>query len=261
MLPAEPCIRDRERMSVEIETSSTPFGRKARLGLSVLAGALAVHAGARAEERSAAELDGGFIAKHGQFVQGVSFAGYSMSGDFPGVTRAGGADAFISELGASGDGIAFSSYLGGSGNDRAQGVAVDAAGVVHVVGFTDSSNFPKLDSPQLALSGGSDAFVTHISTRQFAYSALVGDAATDKAVGVAVDGATKTFAVAGNTTSANFPTQGALYPARIGSQDAFVMRFSSQAPRPSPWGRLVGVRNAARRVGLRHLQSVTKGAR
>jgi hypothetical protein len=172
----------------------------------------------------------------------IVVTGYSMSADFPGVAsgfqpvRGGGADAFISEVGAQGDGIAFSSYLGGSGNDRAQGVAVDGAGVIRLVGFTDSSNFPKLDSPQLALSGGSDAFVAQISSRQLAYSALVGGTGTDKAVGVAVEGATKTFAVVGNTTSANFPTQGALYPARIGSQDAFVMRFSSQAPKPSPWG-------------------------
>jgi len=172
----------------------------------------------------------------------VVVTGYSMSADFPGVasgfqpSRGGGADAFVSEVSALGNELTFSSYLGGTGNDRALAVSVDSVGIISVAGFTDSVNFPLLDSTQAALGGGTDAFLTQISAHQISFASVSGGSSTDKAVGVANDAATKTFAVVGNTTSTNFPTLGALYAARIGSQDAFVQRFSTQTPKPTPWG-------------------------
>jgi hypothetical protein len=169
-------------------------------------------------------------------------AGYTLSSDFPGTagglqaSSGGGADAFVAEIAASGSSLTQATYLGGSGNDRAQSVSVAESGLIQLVGFTDSSNFPTTPgAPQPANGGGSDAFVALLSPTQLSFSSYVGGTATDKALGVSSD-KSQTFAVVGNTSSANFPTTpGGVYPARIGSQDAFVQRYSLEA-KPTPLG-------------------------
>jgi len=54
----------------------------------------------------------------------------------------GGKDAFVTTLNPSGSGLLFSTYLGGSADDQAMGMALDSAGNAYVVGQTSSSNFP-----------------------------------------------------------------------------------------------------------------------
>lgn len=51
-------------------------------------------------------------------------------------------DGFVAKLNPAGDTLAWASYLGGSGNDVANSVAVDAAGAVWVTGTTASPDFP-----------------------------------------------------------------------------------------------------------------------
>src|SRR5439155_14007106 len=58
----------------------------------------------------------------------------------------------------------YSTYLGGSGNDRGTGIAVDPQGASYVAGETASSNFPKQNPFQSSLSGSSDAFVTKLGS-------------------------------------------------------------------------------------------------
>ena len=51
-------------------------------------------------------------------------------------------DAFVTKLDAAGAALAYSTYLGGSGDDHGAGVAVDASGSAYVTGSTPSSDFP-----------------------------------------------------------------------------------------------------------------------
>ncbi|HEU4769511.1 MAG TPA: SBBP repeat-containing protein, partial [Pyrinomonadaceae bacterium] len=51
-------------------------------------------------------------------------------------------DAFVTKLNSQGSALIFSTYLGGSGNDTARGIAVDSANNVYVTGSTDSLEFP-----------------------------------------------------------------------------------------------------------------------
>ena len=51
-------------------------------------------------------------------------------------------DAFVVRINPAGDALVFSTYLGGSQDDAASGIAVDGAGSVYVTGYTNSSNFP-----------------------------------------------------------------------------------------------------------------------
>ena len=71
-----------------------------------------------------------------------------------------GYDAFLVQLGASGSGLIYSSYLGGSGDDYALSVAVDSTGDAYVTGTTTSVNFPITSfSYQSVIKGTNDAFV------------------------------------------------------------------------------------------------------
>jgi hypothetical protein len=82
-------------------------------------------------------------------------------------TLAGASDAFVTELNPSGNGLVFSTYLGGSGNDGGGRIALDTLPNpnVYVAGTTGSNDFPVTTGAfQTTYGGGaSDAFVTKIS--------------------------------------------------------------------------------------------------
>lgn len=60
----------------------------------------------------------------------------------PGNLSFGSRDAVVAKLNPAGNGLVFSTYLGGRGHDRAYRVAVDAAGATFVAGATASPDFP-----------------------------------------------------------------------------------------------------------------------
>lgn len=115
--------------------------------------------------------------------------------------------------------FAFSTYLGGSGNDQGWGVATDPAGDVFVAGFTDSTDFPGNPPPQ----GSRDVFVSLFSAdgQVLEYSTILGGYFTDEARGVTVDGQGNAY-VTGFTDSPNFPLQNPFQRQLLGPRDAFV---------------------------------------
>ena len=74
-------------------------------------------------------------------------------------------DAFVTKLATSGGSLDFSTYLGGSSDDRGYGIAVNGAtGRVYVAGQTDSSGFPTTAGGfDTSYNGGFDAFVTKLA--------------------------------------------------------------------------------------------------
>jgi hypothetical protein len=72
-------------------------------------------------------------------------------------------DALVAKVHGTGPTLLYSTPLGGSGDDRAFGVAMDARGDVYVSGLTDSADFPLAHPMQPALNGPSDNFVTRIA--------------------------------------------------------------------------------------------------
>lgn len=96
--------------------------------------------------------------------------GSTGSTDFPTTEEAfqrnyggGNVDAFVAVLNAPGSALLFSSYAGGSGNDTAFDIALDAGGNVYVTGFTRSLDFPTVNAVQPAIGGNSDAFIMKIA--------------------------------------------------------------------------------------------------
>jgi hypothetical protein len=96
----------------------------------------------------------------------ATLAGWTSSDDLPArsapqAARAGGIDAFAARLTADGRSIAWSTYLGGSGDDYARAIAPDGSGGFYVFGSTASANFPLAD-PLYAYGGGTDEFVVQL---------------------------------------------------------------------------------------------------
>ena len=159
-------------------------------------------------------------------------AGFTESYDFPAAnpeqnSNAGGNDAFVAKFNLSGNGLVYCTYVGGSADDRAYGIAVDGTGSAYVTGTTISANFPVRNALQSHLAGGRNAFVLKLNPagNTLVYSTYLGGNASDNGNGIAVDAAGDAYVV-GDTTSVNFPATG-MQRANHGGQDAFVAKLSA----------------------------------
>jgi hypothetical protein len=130
--------------------------------------------------------------------------------------------------------LAYSSFLGGNGDDSARDVAVDAAGCVYVTGKTASTAFPlTAGAIQASNHGGQlnkvDLFVTKINPNGsgLVYSTFLGGTGDDEGRGVAVDAAGNAY-LTGVTESSDFPvTKTAFKEANENAfYDAFVTKIS-----------------------------------
>jgi uncharacterized protein (TIGR03437 family) len=185
--------------------------------------------GSRAENSTGISSDDRKSAMTVDAAGNAYIAGNTESTDFIGANR-GGADAFVIKLNAAGTSIVFSTYLGGSGTDRAYGIAVDSAGAVYVTGRTQSPDFPVTSALQTALRGGEDAFVTKLSPTgaSLGYSTYLGGSAQDDGHAIAIDAAGYAV-VTGGTESLDFPLLAAFQTThRAGQVDAFVAKLNPQ---------------------------------
>lgn len=165
--------------------------------------------------------------------------GRTSSQDFPIVgpiqaTYGGGdSDAFVAKLVPDGNLLAYSTLLGGSGsenNDGKTGIAVDTAGVVYVVGDTQSPDFPTknaLRSTKTGPASSSDGFVAKINATgtDFVYSTYLGGNDDDFAHAIAADNSGNAY-VTGRTKSTSFTGSSATRPSSSAS-DAFVTKLNS----------------------------------
>jgi hypothetical protein len=141
--------------------------------------------------------------------------------------RAGSRNAYVTKLTPAGNGLAYSTFLGGNKSDQALGIAVDGAGNATAAGTTSSTNFPTRQPFQATLNGSSAAFVTRLNATGsgLVYSTYLGGNGTSSAAGVALDAAGNTY-VTGSTTASNFPTVNPVQANYVGRGDAFVTKLS-----------------------------------
>ncbi len=114
--------------------------------------------------------------------------------------------------------LEYSTYLGGMGADRGDGIAVDAQGAAYVTGSTTGDGFPVKNAEQATPGAGADAFVTKLSPdgQSLEYSTYLGGVATQigdtaEGHGIAV-GAGGAAYVTGQTDQIDFPTKNAVQP-------------------------------------------------
>ncbi len=179
--------------------------------------------------------------------------GRTDSADFPTrkafqPTLAGGSDAFVTKVvSRTADvALAYSSYLGGRGNDegRAIGLARPLDGMVYVAGRTGSNDWPTVNAVQPRHGGGTDdAFVTQVVSRSgellVAYSTPLGGRGNEAAYGLAwgIHGEWPNYTyaayIAGWTDSVQWPTTAnALDKTLDGRSDAFVAAVSQPGQAP-----------------------------
>jgi hypothetical protein len=124
--------------------------------------------------------------------------------------------------------LAYSTYLGGSVEDLPHGIAAGPGGVILLCGHTDSSNFPTQAAFQTSLAGGRDAFIAAFDSSGsiLVFSSYFGGTGSDIARAIATDDDGEAYC-GGHTGSADFPTVNAFQAAPQGSNDAFIVKLSS----------------------------------
>ena len=167
--------------------------------------------------------------------------GYTESANFPTTPGAfqttfggGSVDAYIVKLNPSGSALVYSTYLGGQNSEIGSGIALDANNQVYITGGTSSTNFPTTPGAfQTTFRGGFlDVFVAKLNSTGSAliYSTYIGGSGNlvngDLARAIAIDSAGNAY-VAGETTSADFPTANPFQLFRGGGCDAFVLKLNS----------------------------------
>jgi hypothetical protein len=179
---------------------------------------------------------------------GSAYVAGEAGHDFPLVnpiqSYGGGLDAFVAKLSPDGSALLYSTYLGGSYEDAAFGVAVDGKGAAYVTGVSESSDFPS--TPGAFQTSGpcddqptcSDAFVAKLSPAGSAllFATFLGGSGSESGDGIAVDQAGSAY-VMGMTNSSNFPTRNAVQPSYGGGTcsyptyhycfDAFVTKLNA----------------------------------
>lgn len=168
----------------------------------------------------------------------VYLAGTTTSIDFPTAnpaqsSRNGTSDAFVMWLNPLKTAMTplFSTYLGGSGDELGNGIAVDAKGRIFITGATKSTDFPVINGFQ-AQGAGQTAFITGIDPTQtqsaFFYSSYLGGSGGDVGRGAAVAPDGTVWVVGGTFSNADFPITGPAYQTNYGtSGDAFVAQVDS----------------------------------
>jgi len=122
--------------------------------------------------------------------------------------------------------LVYSSYLGGTtGNQSANGIALDSGGNIYVIGSTKATDFPVTASAyQSALNGLQDAFLSKISpaSSTLAYSTYLGGELEDDGRGIAIASNGQVY-FAANTNSTQFPLAGASYGSSLaGNYDIII---------------------------------------
>jgi uncharacterized repeat protein (TIGR01451 family) len=162
-------------------------------------------------------------------------AGYTYSSNFPTTAGAydttynGAGDVFITKINQTGNGLVYSTYLGGSRTDDGLAICIDTTGHAYVTGLTYSSNFPTTAGAyDTIFNGGYDVFVTKLTTdgSGLIYSTYLGGTSIEHGRIIVVDSSGCVYVV-GFTDSSDFPTTTGAYDTTLGgSRDGFVTKLA-----------------------------------
>ncbi|RZK99173.1 MAG: hypothetical protein EOO89_31355, partial [Pedobacter sp.] len=150
--------------------------------------------------------NGIIVNKNGE----ATVVGETQSSNFPTVSahdatyNGGSSDAFYFTLNANGDQLLYSTFLGGSGNDRGKAIAQGTTGI-YVTGQTNSANFPTTTGAyDTSINGDFDAFITKINGSTLGYSTFIGGIAGDEGNSIDVNSDGDAF-ITGYSFSPDYP--------------------------------------------------------
>jgi len=143
----------------------------------------------------------------------------------------GTSDAYLAKIAANGSAILYSTYLGGSGNDAANAVAIDSSGNAYLTGSTTSTDFPLGTAHSFnTLSGAQDAFIAKLNNPAtgpltLTFTSYLGGSGTETGYAIVTDSSQGVYVV-GSTNSSDFPTAPSGTLGAKGT-DAFVAKFNT----------------------------------
>ena len=144
-------------------------------------------------------------------------------------TQSGSNDAFVLKLNSTGNGLIFSTFLGGAGSETGYGIKVDNLGNSYVIGTTtsDATSFPLKNAYNSTYGGSQDIFMAKLNStgNGLIYSTYLGGSGSDYAGGIAIDGNGNAY-IDGQTYSTNFPLMKAI-DSVIGGVEGFVLGLNS----------------------------------
>ena len=163
-------------------------------------------------------------------------------------------DLFITKLNSTGSGQVYSTFLGGSGYQAANGIALDSNGNVLVTGWTGSADFPLKNPISSGVASFRDGFITSLSadgsslnfSSRLGGSSSAGSSADTYPGAVAVDASGNVY-VAGTTESSFLPvTPGTLNagtPSYFSGYFVFLVKMSSVGAQT--YGAILGATGSA----------------
>ena len=128
--------------------------------------------------------------------------------------------------------LVYAGFIGGTGDDRGNGIAVDSDGNSYVTGETNSlqGSFPVDGGLDIGHNGGVDAFVAKIDPTgtQLLYAGFIGGTGDDRGKSIAVDSLGNAY-VTGETSSdqTSFPVNSGPDLTYNGATDAFVAKINA----------------------------------
>jgi len=166
--------------------------------------------------------------------------GYTSSSSYPTTDGAydtshnGGYDVFVTKLNSAGSALAYSTFIGGSGEDRGYGIALDSSGNAYLIGYTEDSttDYPTTSGAyDTTHNGNRDVFVTKLNSAgsALAYSTFIGGSDDDRGYGIALDSSGNAY-LTGYTedSTTDYPTTGGAYDtSHNGNFDVFVTKLNS----------------------------------
>ena len=164
------------------------------------------------------------------YVGGTTFSSNFPAGGFQ-PNRPGNADGFLTRLDSAGADTTWSTYFGGSDEDRVYGVAVNTSGDVFIAGESNSTNLPVVTNSYRPFPLGTDAFVAKFNaTGMRTYGSFLGGSFTDYASDVHASSG-NSVTIVGVTGSSNFPTVQIPIQSNIsGPTDGFIAKFHIKDP-------------------------------
>ncbi|HEX5023094.1 MAG TPA: SBBP repeat-containing protein, partial [Candidatus Binatia bacterium] len=153
-------------------------------------------------------------------------------------------DAFVAKINSDGTDLIYAGYLGGVGNDRGTGVAIDSSNRAYVTGETNSTGasfpagagFGALSSFDASHNGSVDAFVARVTANgaSLEYAGYIGGIGSDRGTSIAVDNLNRAY-ITGETDSgggsfpngAGFGGLTSFDSTQNGGSDAFVARVAA----------------------------------
>ncbi|MBZ5577188.1 MAG: hypothetical protein LAP40_11570 [Acidobacteriia bacterium] len=172
----------------------------------------------------------------------VVVAGTTTSTDLPlaGAAQAqfggGASDAFVARFSADLSQLTYASYWGGAGADEATSISANPLiDEFFIGGWTASPDFPVTNAVQPTYGGGpDDGFLVHYDPDGKVYEAtFLGGSGSDQILSVAAGSAFE-VTVAGETSSADFPLQGATQTQLRGNSDGFVSTIGAKLVAANP---------------------------